>query len=225
MNRERRKSPRYRVGKILGSILFRADARVQDVSVAGMKVVTNTQLRVGRPCIVSLGGGRGMLQLSGSVVRCVLRGTQRNEKGESELVYEAGISFQGMSDETAAMLRNFLQESVQIDMDRKVSGRFMPDRRNEASSIREQSFQVCALCLAGMRVVTSGRPMLGPVPEIELNLGHHGTVRSHARVQEVPAARGPENEHTFDVEFLNMGADSRNRLGRFITDSFSGPAS
>ncbi len=166
-----------------------------------------------------------MLQLSGTVVRCVLRGTQRTEKGENELIYEAGISFQGMPDEPAAMLRTFLQENVQIDMERKVSGRFMPDLKGGVSSGREQTFKVCALCLSGMRVVTSARPILGPVPEVELNLGKQGTVRSHVRVDVVPGARRPEDEFTLEVEFLNMGADGRNKLTRFITDSFSGPVS
>jgi len=225
VNKERRRTPRYRVDNIQGSILFRADATVHDVSVTGMKVYTSTQLRIGRPCVVTLGKGQKVIQVSGTVVRCVLRGTQKNRKGESELIYEAGINFHGMSEETAGMLQNFLQENIRIDMERKLTGCFIPESKDALPHETRQAFEISTLSLTGMRVVMGQKPKVGQVARVELDLGRHGVVRSHARVDEARGPRGSilDSEHALDIDFLNMGPDSRGRLSKFIADTVSKP--
>jgi hypothetical protein len=225
---DRRRAKRYPVENLFGSILMKSDATVLNVSMTGIEIEATAGLRIGRSCAVTFGDGRDAVRLTGTVVRCLLQQTRRNQRGEIEPVYHAGIRFDGVLSHPAEQLMNFIKANARIDMDRRLFGRFALLKDGPVTLGTSHELLVRTLSLTGVRVETNIGPTPGAVVDLEVALGDNSGMHTRARV--VASAAAPpgqaEVEDSFfvDLEFVDMPSSDRGRLDRFITEAFAPPS-
>lgn len=217
MKPERRRNRRYYVKDVQGNIIFRADARILNLSVAGMEVSTANPLRIGRPCSISIGENKA-LKMAGTVVRCRLSGSRRNDKGDVEPVYKAGIQFDGTVTPQADDLISFIRENAEIEMNRRFFGRFTVVLDDSVVVGIQSDFQVLTLSLSGTRVMSPVKPKKTSYPVMEIQIGSLGTFQSKGRVVEVTPEvdREGETHYLIDIEFDSPAPGETEKLRAFI---------
>src|SRR6185369_16529600 len=114
-HRERR-HPRYEVQDLHGSLLFRIDVIVLNLSLSGMAVETTQQMKLGRVYSVKLGDAAGFVDMDGIVKWCHLVKTRAGPNGEAQNVFHVGITFDGTLTEKASRLLAFMQEHVVLSL-------------------------------------------------------------------------------------------------------------
>ena len=234
---ERRKHKRYSVDNVQGTVVLKSDARVVNMSVAGMTLETNHGLRMGRPLSVTMGDSARAMRITGTIVRCQMVGTRIVSAGEVEPVFRAGLHLEGMLTDRAEELLGFMRDHARIEVERRVFGRFKLYEGQSVTVESEHPFQVVTLSLSGMRVESKRAPDPGGRVEVDLDL-HGSVVHAGARVVAVDSAPVAENEppaQLIDLEFAAMADSERSTLEEFIRreletgeaaaqDAFSAPA-
>lgn len=212
--KERRRSTRYPVSGVSGSLTFRSDARVVDLSLGGLSVETSQHLGVGKTYSIRLAREESdELRLGGEVVRSRLRGTRARDDGERGPVYEAGIRFHPLSDVQTAALRELLSASTEVQLDEPMAGRFDLGLPESVRLRSDYGFEVRKLSATGMLIESELAPRLDTVIELTVALGE-GELRTSVRVAYVEEI-APGRYH-LGVEFGEMSADDRKLLDRFI---------
>jgi hypothetical protein len=211
---ERRRHKRYRVANVEGTLVFKSDARVLNVSVAGLTVETTQALRVGRPITITLATEREPLRLAGVVARCRLVAT-RAVGGEEQPVYQAGIRLEGMLSETAQRFLGFIESHVRIELERRVFGRFTLASGDTVMVEPAAEFQVAVISMSGMRVECDAGPEAEAVVEVEIRL-NGSAIRVRARVVATASAGDEPRRHVVDLEFAELAEAERTKLEAFI---------
>lgn len=215
---ERRKHKRYSVDNVQGTVVLKSDARVVNMSVAGMTLETNHGLRMGRPLSVTMGDSGRAMRLTGTIVRCQMVGTRVVGGGEVQPVFRAGLHLEGMLTDTAEEFLGFMRDHARIEVERRVFGRFKLYEGQSVTVESEQPFQVLTLSLSGMRVESNRAPQAGGRVELVLDL-HGASVQARARVVAVESSPARENEpptQWIDLEFAPLADGERIALEEFI---------
>ncbi len=207
---ERRHSPRYQVHDIEGCFQYRLRCQVLDLSIAGMSVQSTSRLNVGRRYIFKLHNGNKEVEIPGTVVWCVLQGTQKNDHGEVQPLYRAGVGFQDVLSPRAHTLAALIQENMLVEPDSRLFGRFRPRNGDTLQLDAEEPFTVVQLSATGMLVRSRVMPDLETVIPVELNLrgqAFHASVRV---VNVQPDAAG--GAATLGLELLDLDQGSHSIL-------------
>ncbi len=222
-SRERRRSARHVVENVRGTLHLAAEARIMNMSLTGIAVETDTQLRVGRSYSVSLRHGSDqMLRLNGTVVWCHLRALRRSDSAGTRPVYEAGIQFDQTLTETASGLARILQATAVIAVEKRISGRFTVDLAEPVSLNESHPFEVKTISTVGVLLETTAAPPVDTVIEFDVELGE-ATLRARGRVayvKEAAAAAGAATNR-LGVEFVGMAPRDRSALEAFIGRSLA----
>lgn len=214
---ERRRSPRHAVSGVHGSLTFRSDARVVDLSLGGAALETGQHLDVGKAYSIRLGREDGdELRIGGRVVRSRLRGTRSHGNGERGPVYEVAIRFDPMPEERSEALRELLSTSAQIRLEPPAAGRFDLGLPESVRLRRDYQFEVRKVSATGMLIEAGLAPRLDTVFELCATLGD-GEIRTFVRVAYVEPIG--EGRYHLGVEFRDMSADDRARLDRYIAQA------
>jgi hypothetical protein len=214
----RRRAPRYTVENVRGSFIFSVDARILNMSLAGMAVETASNLRVGRSYGFRLAHAAAEgLQLTGSVVWCHLREIRKGAGGERAPVYEAGILFEDILSPRAGELLAFLRNSAIVPLQQRLTGRFRLRQVSAISLETDYEFVVRTISASGMLIETELLPALGSVFEMRVQLNGDTLVAS-GRVAFVREAgeREQQQQVAVGVEFVAMSQEDRLALEHFI---------
>ncbi|MFH1176396.1 MAG: PilZ domain-containing protein [Acidobacteriota bacterium] len=214
----RRRAQRYTVENVRGSLIFSVDARILNMSLAGMAVETASNLRVGRSYGFRLAHGEAEgLRLTGAVVWCRLRAIRKGAAGERAPVYEAGILFEGVLSPHAGELLAFLRNSAIVPLQQRLIGRFHLRQVSAVSLEAEYEFVVRTISASGMLIETELLPALGAVFEMRVQLNGETLVAS-GRVAFVREAGelDQDQQAAVGVEFVAMSQEDRLALEEFI---------
>ncbi len=214
---------------VKGTLHLSADAKILNMSLTGMAVETDAQMKVGRTYSLTLRhGNEHALRMAGSVVWCHLRGLRRNETGDTRTVYEAGICFQEALTDQAAALARMLGATAVVAVEKRISGRFKVNVAEPVSVSSDYHFVVKTISTFGLLVETEASPPLGTVIEVEVNMNGH-TFRSRGRVahlRELSSADGTRTSQ-LGVEFVETSEAERRAIeefiGRHLHDDSSAP--
>jgi Tfp pilus assembly protein PilZ len=227
--RERRRSPRHPVQDVKGTLHLSAEAKILNMSLTGIAVETDTQMKVGRTYSLTLKHGNDYnLRLPGSVVWCHLRGLRRNEAGDTRTVYEAGICFQEALTDQAAELARMLGATAVIALEKRISGRFKVNVAEPVSVRSDYHFVVKTISTVGLLVETEASPPLGTMIEVEVKMNGH-TFRSRGRVAHLRELSSDDGSHRsqLGVEFVETSDAERRAIeefiGRHLHDTPAGP--
>jgi c-di-GMP-binding flagellar brake protein YcgR len=216
--KERRRHARHPVNDVKGTLHISTGARIINMSVTGMAVETDTQMRVGRSYSVTLKHGADfVLRLSGTVVWCHLRGIRKTDAGDTRSVYHAGFRFENVLTEKAQELTRFLEATAIIALDTRISGRFKLKITEPVDLDTEYAFVVKTISASGLLLETETAPPEGTVFDMEIHL--HGAVLEtrgrivHAREVKDPAA-GRKTQ--IGVEFVETSETDQRAIEDFI---------
>jgi hypothetical protein len=216
--RERRRSPRHPVRDVKGTLHLSSEAKILNMSLTGMAVETDAQMKVGRTYALTLRhGDEPSLRMSGSVVWCHLRGLRRGDAGETKTVYEAGICFDEALTDQHGELARMLETTAVIAVEKRISGRFKVDVPEPVSVSSDYHFVVKTISTVGLLIETEASPPLATTLEIEVNLRDH-TVRARGRVahvRELSSSDGGRRSQ-IGVEFVDVSDEERKTIEEFI---------
>ncbi len=213
-----RRNPRYAVDNVQGTLHFNTEARVLNVSLAGVALETTLPIRVGRTYTVTLRhDDDSVVSLSAAVVWCHLQGTRKNPAGESLPVYAAGLSFTDTLTASAAQLVDFLRRAAIITVGQRVTGRFRIKHDKLISLATEYEFAVKNVSSRGLVLETDLSPELGSMFDIEVFLPAY-TLQTRARVLHAKESRLAEKRTLSEVEmeFVDFPPEDQARLSEFI---------
>ena len=193
------------------------------MSLTGIAVETDTQLRVGRSYSLALRHGHDQpLRLAGTVVWCHLRTLRRSESSGTRPVYEAGIQFDQALTETASEIARILQATAVIAVEKRISGRFTVDMPEPVFVNATQPFEVKTISTVGILIETEVSPPVDAIIGLDLQLGD-ATLRARGRVAHVNEAPGSVSgrAHRLGVEFLDLPVEDRRTIEEFIGRSIA----
>jgi len=212
---KKRRHPRYEVQDVEGTFLYNLQADVLNLSIAGMALETHKPVDVGRSYIFTIRKDDDVIKLPGRVTWCVLRRTQHVTDTEVVPIYHAGVHFPEVLSGKAHEVIRLIKESVSLDVDRRIFGRFKPETGTRVSIDQETDFAVQKISQSGMLIETSLRTEIDAVFPMEINL-QDSRVSFHGRVAYIsPPEKGSDLVH-LGVEFQDMENDGRVCLDSFI---------
>ena len=216
--RERRRSPRHPVQNVKGTLHLSADAKILNMSLTGMAVETDAQMKVGRTYSLTLKHRDDTaLRLAGSVVWCHLRGLRKSDAGETRTVYEAGICFQEALTDQAAELARMLEATAIVAVEKRLSGRFQVNVTEPVSVRSDFHFVVKTISTVGLLIETEAAPAPGTMIEVEVSMNGH-TLRTRGRVANLRELSGDGGNQTsqIGVEFVDTSDSERRVIEEFI---------
>lgn len=216
----KRRHPRYEVHDVRGSLLFRTQVRIRNISVSGVAIETNERVKVGRSYALRLSNTNDAVDLAGTIRWCHLARTEAGPAGETVTVYEAGLAFEDVFTEKAQALLKFLEKHVVLPLHHRVTGRFRVETLGPVDLETRYQSEVVKISLSGMLVRTQLEPAMDSAFGMELTL-RGGIVPVDGRVRyvrRIAAPRGEEPLSEIGVEFVNVRDASREALEAFISD-------
>ncbi|MBZ5588834.1 MAG: PilZ domain-containing protein [Acidobacteriia bacterium] len=216
--RERRRSERHIVRGVKGTLHLSANARIVNMSITGMAVETNAQMRVGRKYSITFRhADDATLRLAGSVVWCRMRDTSQTDGGAATPVYAAGFRFDQALGNRAADLARILQTDSPTEVSKRSSGRFKVDVPEPVNLYTACHFAVKNVSAVGILVETEEPPPLDTIVDAELRLREHilRTRGRVARIGEVTGARG-EKLSQLGIEFIETSEAGREAIEQFV---------
>lgn len=216
---ERRTNARYQVEGIKGSFLFTTDARVLNLSLDGMSLETNNPLKIGRQYSLRLDEGSHHMPLKGTVVWCTLVKTTRDEQGDVQPVFRAGVHFADIMSGKANELRSFIHKNAVISLENRLFGRFRIEAQRPADLSLEAEFTVHQIGLSGMLIETEVVPPIGTQCNLYVEVGG---VRFEASARIVRIDRSNAESEAgskssyLAIEFIELSDDSMLTLESFI---------
>jgi hypothetical protein len=216
---ERRRKARYPVEGVQGTLHVSSGAKILNMSLTGMAVETDMQVRVGRSYSLALRHGEEFaLKLSATVVWCHLRTLRKTENGESKSVFHAGFRFDDTLTEKAIDLTHFLEATAVIAVDQRISGRFKLKFAKAVELDAACQFTVKTISASGVLIETDMPAAVGTVFDMETNL-QGATLEARGRVvhsREVPDARRGRVS-LLGIEFVKITEKDRRALEAYIT--------
>lgn len=213
---DRRRSHRFEVEGVRGSLTFRSEARIRNLSLTGMSVETADHLEVGKPYSIKLAHGEGEVRLSATVVRSRMLGTRKLPNGDSEPLYEVGMRFNDVLNDKAMELHGLLSASARISPERRVTGRFEVGLPESVRLDGDHQFEVRTISATGMLIETGLAPRLDSVIDVSVPLGDGEELRAAARVAYIEPVADAPDRHRLGLEFRDLTPEDRDRLESFI---------
>lgn len=216
---EHRRHKRYEVRDVKGSLLFRVQVKICNISVSGLAIETTERLKLGRTYSLRLANGQGSVDLNGTIRWCHLSGRRESSGGDSLPVYEAGLAFDEVFSEKAIALLRFLEAHVVLPLEKRITGRFRVETLDPVDLETRYDFEVLKLSLSGMLVRTQLEPVVGSKFGMEMRL-KDSALPIHGRVAYVQRAATHPAEPLMElgVEFVDVEAPAREAITRFIAE-------
>jgi hypothetical protein len=221
---ERRRAPRYPVQDVRGRMVLTANARILNMSLAGMAVESTANLRVGRSYALRLTHGDAVgPELSGTVVWCHLKSTRPVDAGDRTPIYEAGMQFDHMLTGEAHELIAFLRATAILTIQQRLTGRFRVNIDESIDLYSECEFVVKTISASGMLVETDVSPEADSLFDMQVQLAD-ATIAVRGRVAFVRDVGEQDKRRitAVGVEFIDMDAADRGHLEAFIASQIAG---
>jgi len=217
-----RRYPRFEVHDVEGVVLYNLQAEVINMSIGGMALETNRPLDVGRTYNFTIrrSATEGEVRMPGVVVWCMLQRTRRISDTEVAPVYQAGVNFNDVLSDKASALLQIIEESVTLDVNRRIFGRFKPNGSATVIVKSQIDFEVQKISLSGMLIETPMRAEQEDFLPMEIQLPQ-GRIAFRGRVAYIKANIGTGDSPTryhLGIEFHDLTPADRDRLEKFIAE-------
>ena len=214
---QKRTHKRYQVRDLRGSLLFRLDVTVINLSLTGIAVECDRQLKLGKVYSVKLGTPTDSIDVEATVKWCRLVGSRRNALGELAALYKAGLTFDELLTGKSAKLLSFLQEHVILALEQRIIGRFKVKTGSPIALASRNEFEVVTLGLSGMVVKTRLLPDVDSTFDMMLQIADKPCELT-GRITNVERLDGSDDGFAakIDVEFPEAKDDWSRTVRDFI---------
>ena len=219
---ERRQYARYSTQglDLQCKMMYASEARLVNLSVGGAYLAVDKRVRIGSQYTLHIGSEDRLITLKGLVVREVLAGVRRNEKGEMIPQYEVGLQFENVLTDPGRDLLNFIEDRTKSERQRiRIRGtrvRVLDGRRTLLDMYK--NFAIKRIGMGGLLMEADQKMEEEKAFDMELHLADEDApLKIRARVaycDEIPG-RTPA---VFDtgVEFLQISKEDIEKLNAFI---------
>jgi hypothetical protein len=215
MDQEHRRKRRYKPTSLLGSLLYRAQVEVTDISAGGASVESAERLAPGKIYRFRVLADHQPIEVGGRIVWCRVHSHKQQPK-TAVTFYKAGIRFEDTLTDTAEDLRRFIEKEADFKLDTRYFLRFQFQKPISADVEGQHEFRVRVLSIVGMRIETD--LMLQPEEVFEMNLRlDQDLLDLKGRI--VNARQSFEDERLVShlgVEFTDIPGESRPLLQSYI---------
>jgi hypothetical protein len=225
LTEERRRAPRYPVHDVRGTLVVTASAKILNMSLTGMAVESNANLRVGRSYTLRLTHGESVgPELAGTVMWCHLKSTRPLDAGDRTPIYEAGLQFERMLTGAAHELLSFLRATAILTMQQRLMGRFRVNLEEAVDLNAECEFAVRTLSASGMLIETDVSPAPQSLLDVRVQLGE-SAISARCRVAFVRDVGEQDKRRitAVGVEFVELPTADRAALTEYIGRQIAAP--
>lgn len=215
---QRRRHHRYDVHDVHGCLVYAMDAEVRNMSLTGLAIETQHALRVGTDYTLRLANEGREIRLRTRVQWCRLVRTTNAAHGDVVAVFHAGLDFREALGEVAQELLGFIEDHVEIELERRVLGRFRLRGAGGIELATEREFAVRRISLSGMLIQTDLTPPLDSNLDLEIRLPRE-LLSCRGRVAYArPVDREPLAGAELGIEFQDLPDHGRRALEKLIED-------
>lgn len=216
---DRRKYKRYETTNVHGSLLFRSQVDVLNISLTGLAVESGERLDVDREYHLRIEHDEEILELTGKVIWCQLVST-RDAEGDIVPIYRAGLEFPNVLREGAQPIRRFIEHNAILTLDQRIFGRFEFRTDGRVDVDTQYDFLVKSLSLSGMRIETE--IMAAPQSVFDMRIDFpESSVDLKGRVVHTRPVNNFKGKHPLTeigIEFSDVPQESREILAGYIRE-------
>ena len=215
---EQRQHKRVTVEGVYGSVLFASKAEITNISLGGVAIQVDANLKIGKEYNIRLEGKNKHIEIKGIAVWSVLSESQKGPHGDVIPIYHAGIEFTDVLTNRTAELIDFIEtHKVKGTEDRLRGLRFKVHMPEKATVDYSFGYRVKLISLSGMLIETMQifKPEDRFPMEIALNDG--SVIRFVGRVAScIEIADKHPTHYDIGVEFKDMSAEDKQKIEEFI---------
>lgn len=212
--KDRRSRPRHGLENVHGNLLFSNTCKILNLSGTGVAVETEVVLKPGRSYAVKIDYDERRIALDGTVAWCRLRGTRKNDEGESVPYYAAGIELQSDLTDKAEEILPMLLERGSLHLERRLSAHVTPEGTDATAPAT-----VVEVSRSGLRMESPCFPEKGSLLQVRVELEDE-TLPLTARVVRTRSLHEREGQAWAEIaaEHSELDDAGRERLDRLIRE-------
>ncbi len=223
---ERRRHKRYKVrdARMSGEMVCLREAQIVDMSVSGIALKVDKQLRVGREYLLNLQGNGSVITVKAEVVRSTLIESKVSQSGDVVPLYLVGMAFRNINDEVRENLEEFIN-TRKIEEKRTGNGkerdgseaqaRFRVDAATTVLDLKTRC-EVKVLSLCGMLIESQNTAGINDTLRMTISLAHGRNVDISGRVVSCRALPHRGERYEIAIEFMEFSGDGKEILREFL---------
>jgi c-di-GMP-binding flagellar brake protein YcgR len=231
---ERRHHKRFTVDimDINGTIIFGGYVKILNISLGGVLLKVDRRLNIGRNYLLKLEGKGMILTVKGTVLRCILSESRRNQKGEIIPIYTTAMKFTDLSNDKIVEITNFIKEHF-VDYQKqeiykpvdllknrglRLYVRFIIDAPEKSALHLQDVYKVKTISNGGMLMESEHALEIDDTIPMKMTLPVNRIIKFWGRIIScrsiINSRRG---QYEIGVEFIEMSKRDREVLQEFIS--------
>jgi|Deesub1362B_J571_1020462.scaffolds.fasta_scaffold00125_6 c-di-GMP-binding flagellar brake protein YcgR len=215
MNKDRRRSERYKVKDIKGALTFAIEVKIVNISVKGISVESKKPLNINKTYLIKIPLERNKkLELEGEVVWSTLVRLEKTPEGDVVPIYRAGLKFKNTLSDKAEEIINFIEKHKVSTIEQRIFGRFEILSDN-VKVYHPQELKVETLSSEGMLIEISEELKKDEIYEMSIITPDNQQIRFKGRVTSVSKIENRDS-YKIGIEFISMNKSDKERLKRLL---------
>jgi curved DNA-binding protein CbpA len=224
---EKRRHRRFKLDscEVSGEMFFAKEVTVLDMSMSGIALKVNKQLKIGKEYLINLHDDEKIIAIRALVVRSFLGESKTTADGDIAPVYLVGMEFTHVSDEQADDIARFI-DNHKIDgrkndetdgiNDKRRDKRFQIDMPGKTILDFHELYRVKVISLSGMLIESSQPLEVEDTIQMHIVLPPNRTVPLLGRIVSCKRIGDDQERYDIAIEFIEMSEEYRERLQGFF---------
>ena len=224
---EKRRHTRFKVhdADVSGEMFFSKEVHLIDISVSGIALKVDRQMKVGREYFLNLHDKEKVISVKAEVLWSTLSETKTDTSGDIIPLYLVGMEFRNVSsgdtDEITQFINSYKIDDVKIDIGSILSGtrlhaRFHIDSPGKNILNLQTRYKVKVLSLCGMLIESEQTLSLNDTVKMKISLPEDATISFLGRTVSCTAIDVQPERYDIGIEFLEISEEDREKLKTFL---------
>lgn len=227
-SRNRRRHKRFKVegAEVNGEMLFTKEVNVLDMSMSGIALQTDRQLKIGREYLLNLQNEDKIISVKAIVVRSVLSESRTDISGDVIPLYIIGMQFTNISDEKINEIIQFIDNHKTGDqpkiktngkMEQRKCNRFPVNVDGKTILNFQELYTVKVISLNGMLIDSSHFLKIEDKLHMKIHLPQDKMIDFIGRVASCSEKdEGDQKRYDIGIEFIQMSEEHKEALNGFF---------
>lgn len=226
---ERRKCKRCNLdrNKVNGEMILSRVVTVLDMSVGGIALKVDRQLRIGSEIFLNLHDKDKIITVEAGVVRSALSESESDSLGNVIPIYTVGLEFKNISqrltNEIAEFIYNHKIDEVRMDSGYFLSGtrsyvRFQIDSQDKNILDVKTNYTIKVLSMSGMLIESDQAAYVNDTAHLEMFLCDNASVSFLGRIVSCETIPTDPERHDIAIEFMEFSDENRKKLQAFLDE-------
>ena len=228
--KNRRRHKRYKVegAAVYGEMLFKKEVTVLNMSVSGIALLTDRQLKIGIEYVLNLQDEERIITVKAVVVRSTLSQSKTDSTGNVIPLYFVGMQFTNLSEQKTRDIMNFIENHKTADQQKSLSSEQTDQSENARFQIGEvgktlinfqEFYKVKVISLTGMLIDSSHFLNINDKLHMRILIHEGRMIDFVGRVAScVEKTDGQLRHYDIGIEFTEMSEEHRSLLQDFCNN-------